>query len=196
MDGVLGACETSYGDGVKAVVFDTETNGLVENHTTKIERQPNVIEFYGCLVDLSTGEIEEEFDTLIRPPSAASVTEKITQITGIDYDQHLKDAPLVNEVFPKIARLLETAPMVIAHNLSFDIEMINLEAERLGIRIEWPIKKLCTVEASVYLKGYRLDLANLHQILFNEPFVGAHRAKSDVMANLRCAVEMYKRGMI
>ena len=38
---------------MKAFIFDTETTGLVKNRTIKLDDQPEVIEFYGALVDLS-----------------------------------------------------------------------------------------------------------------------------------------------
>jgi DNA polymerase III epsilon subunit-like protein len=81
---------------------------------------------------------------------------------------------------------------VIAHNLSYDRDMLNIEFQRLGHFIAWP-PGLCTVEQSVHYKGYRLNLTGLHEYLFGQPFAGAHRARPDVEALTRCCVEMFKR---
>jgi DNA polymerase III epsilon subunit-like protein len=175
-----------------AFIFDTETSGLIDNRTIKIDRQPSIIEFYGCLVDLETGEIKSELDLLIEPPK--EVSEEITNITSITNDM-LKGKPLFEAVASLIATAIENAPIVIAHNLSFDREMVDVEFERLGKTIKWP-RLLCTVEATIHLKGFRLSLSNLHETLFNEPFAGAHRARVDVQALVRCCVELFKRGEI
>jgi DNA polymerase III epsilon subunit-like protein len=173
-----------------AVVFDTETTGLISNRSLPLARQPEVIEFYGCLADLATGEIRAEVDRLIRP--SFPISERIVEITGIT-DEMVADAPRFADVADEIFSFLERAPWIIAHNASYDREICEIEAERLGRRIAWP-ELTCTVEATVFLTGTRLSLTGLHEYLFNEPFKGAHRGREDVGALLRCAVELTKRG--
>lgn len=178
---------------MKVLAFDTETTGLVSNHTMKLDKQPEVIEFYGCLVDLSSGEILDELEQLIRP--SKDITEEITRITSID-DAMVADSPAFAQVQESIKTFIEEAPAVLAHNLSFDMEVLDLEMERLNRSISWPKMRICTVEQTVHLKGFRLSLSGLHDHLFNETFPEAHRAKNDVIAMVRCAVELHKRGEI
>lgn len=184
-----------------ALLFDTETSGLIFNHTVKLDQQPEVIEFYGCLADLSSeGQILKELDLLIKPSKPLSDKpnlgdkKSIIDITGIT-NEMLSDQPSFKQVADDICNLLENAPVVMAHNVSFDMEMIDLEFERLQRRVRWPTA-ICTVEATIYLKGTRLNLTNLHQWLFQAPFPDAHRAKPDTLAQLRCATELFKRGII
>ena len=176
-----------------ACVFDTETTGLVENRTMTLTKQPEIIEFYGCVADLATGAIIDELDFLICP-SRLPLPDKIVKITGIG-DADLDGKPSFKDVSPQIFSMLEQAPLVIAHNASFDRDMVEIESERLGVQIKWP-RLVCTVEATIAVKGYRLTLSALHEELFGEPFKGAHRAKADVAALLRCCVELHKRDMI
>jgi len=173
-----------------AFVFDTETNGLSENRSIKLERQPHLIEFYGCLVDLAHGKILFDYETLVKPPKL--IEQEIADITSINNNM-LKDAPSFAEVADKIISSIEAAPLVIAHNASFDKEIIDIEANRLGRIVNWP-RVLCTVEQTIHLQGKRLTLTNLHQHLFNEKFADAHRAKVDTRALVRCCVELVKRG--
>jgi DNA polymerase III alpha subunit (gram-positive type) len=175
------------------VLLDCETTGFINNHVIKLERQPEIIEFYGCRADLDTGEILEEVDRLIKPKN--EIDPKITEITGITNEMVAERASF-KDYFPIIKILLESAPVVIAHNLSYDMEMIDIECEKLGQRINWPQRQVCTVEQTEWVKGYRLNLSALHELLFEEKFEGAHRAKVDVMATLRCAVELHKRRWI
>lgn len=175
-----------------AFLFDTETTDLTFNRTKKIDQQPHVYEFYGCLFDFNTGVLIDEIDTLISIP--IKIPAKSKKITGID-DDMLIGAPVFKEVAPRIKKLIEGAPLVIAHNMSFDREIIDIEFERLGETIKWP-KVLCTVEATLHLKGFRLSLTALHDILFAKAFPEAHRAKHDVAALTRCCAELYQRGEI
>lgn len=183
---------------MRALIFDTETSGLVRNRTLKLEKQPSIIEFYACLADLKTGKITKELDTFIKPQRPLLDTpppgerRTLTEITGIT-NEMLQDAPTFADKADEIRKLIEKAPCVIAHNASFDQEMCNIEFERLGQTVKWP-RVLCSVEATIAIKGFRLNLLGLHEELFGEPFTGAHRAKQDVLCLLRCCVELHKRG--
>ncbi len=184
-----------------AVLIDCETTGLVFNHSLPLNKQPEIIEFYGCLANLETGIIANDFHTFIKPNTAISdkpvdkhKKRTITDITGID-NAMLVDKPNFAAVAPRIKDLIEQAPLVIAHNLSFDREIIDVEFERLGQTLSWP-QCICTVEQTVHLKGYRLDLTTLHEVMTNEKFLGAHRANVDVAALLRCCVAMQRDGLL
>lgn len=177
---------------MKALVFDTETNGLVKTQLLPLTKQPSIIEFYGCLADLETGEIIEEIDQLIKPPG--EISEEITRITGLDAAS-VAGAPIFADQADRLRAFIEQAPLIIAHNASFDREMIDVEFERLGQTLAWP-RVICTVEQTIHLVGYRLNLSALYQHLFGEAFPNAHRAKNDVIALLRCCVELHRLGEI
>lgn len=186
-------------NGLWAVPFDTETTGLVKPRSIKLNKQPEVIEFFGCLVDLKSGKIDREIDLLIRPTVEYPMTEYTIRATKTKLSNDLlADAPTFQNVANDIRIFLENAPLLIAHNLSFDKEMIEIEFERLKAPpVIWPLRQFCTVEQSIHLQGRRLSLTKLHQYLFDgEEFLDAHRARNDVMALTRCAVEMHKRELI
>lgn len=175
-----------------AFLFDTETTGLVDNMTIPLDKQPSIIEFFGHAVNLETGEVLSEIEHLIKPPNP--ISEEITRITGITNEDLSTCAPF--QVYSELIRkAIESYDLVIAHNLSFDREMLTLEFMRLNQELVWP-RTLCTVEATVHLLGYRLNLTGLHQHLFGEGFPEAHRARHDVAAMTRCAIELHKRGEI
>lgn len=173
-----------------AIVFDTETTDLISTTAKALDKQPHIIEFYGCLVDTDKGKVKAELDFLCNP--GIPLTETITRITGIK-DSDLKGKPSFKEYLPKVQALFKKADVMVAHNLSYDHAMVGFEAERLGAAIPWPARRVCTVEATEHLKGFRLSLTALHELLFNEPFDGAHRAKVDVQALTRCYLELLKR---
>lgn len=175
---------------MRALLFDTETTGLIDNLTIAIDKLPEIIEFYGCYADLGNGQIESELNLLIKP--SKSISAEVTGITGID-DEMVREAPAFGQVADEILMYIQNAPLVIAHNLSYDKDVVNTEFKRLGQCVNWP-PVLCTVEQTIHIKGFRLSLSALHETLFNEPFSGAHRAKVDVKALLRCCVRLYEMG--
>lgn len=175
-----------------ALLFDTETTGLINNRTLQLDLQPEIIEFHGVIANLKTGKVSKKLSLLIKP--AKPITAEITRITGIT-NKIVEKRPPFAKVAPSIFKMIEGAPMAIAHNLTFDREMVEIEAQRLGKKVTWP-KTLCTVEQTVHIKGFRLTLTKLHEHLFNKTFDGAHRAGGDVAALLRCCVQLHKDGLI
>lgn len=181
---------------MRAVLFDTETTDLVSNSLLPLEEQPYIVEFYAMTLELSGEEWKkvDEFETFVKPP--VPVTETTTKITGIT-PEDVRDAPRWSEIVVRAHQILQNAEIVVAHNLSFDMAMIEFEAERAEMGApEWPDWKICTVEATEYFESHRLKLADLHQNLFGEKFTGAHRARTDVEAMGRCFVELWKRKVI
>lgn len=174
---------------MKATVFDTETTDLVTNRTLRLDRQPEVIEFSACYVDLDTGEEIEWLDHLIKPKS--NLREKTTKITRIT-DEMIASSPPFSDVADSIFNFLERGDAVIAHNFAFDRSVMDIEAERLNRTIAWP-HGLCSVEQTMWIKGARLKLEDLYFELFKVRFAGAHRARNDVKALVDCCVELRKR---
>jgi DNA polymerase III epsilon subunit-like protein len=187
------------GTKMKAVIFDTETTGLIDNRTVHLDKQPHMIEFFGQLVNLANGETEKEYSTLIKPPIPLPLNVKngkgIADMTGIS-EEMLEGQPSFKEVAEPIHEILSSAPCIIAHNLRFDMDMVEVELERLKRTIAWPKRQICSIEQTVHLRGHRLNLTKLHQILFPGETFTAHRAGEDVKALTRCCVELYKREII
>ena len=175
-----------------ALFFDTETTGLIRNRKIGLDKLPEIVEFYGCYADLETGEILEELDLLMKP--VRPMSDEVVKIHGIT-NAAVANAPRFAENALKITDFISRAPIVIAHNLSYDTEMVDIELERIGNKIQWP-QKICTVEQTVHIKGFRLSLAKLCEHLFGERFIGAHRADADVKALVKCYVELNKRGLV
>ena len=180
---------------MREIVLDTETTGLIFNHSITLDQQPEVVEYFGCVVDLAKRKVLSEYETLVKPTKYPMSPQIIAETKTKLSNEMLKSAPDFQIVAPLIKKQIEKAPLVIAHNASFDKEMINIEFERLDDEIKWP-PTLCTVEQTIHIKGRRLSLTNLHIELFKEPFPEAHRARADVMALVRCCNELFKRGLL
>ena len=173
-----------------ALILDTECTGLIDNRIVKDERLPEVIEFYAELVNLDNGALMSSLERLCKPTRA--ITQEIVDITGIT-NEMVADQPPFSLIAPTLFTLIETSPRVIAHNMTYDKECLDIEAQRLNYQIKWP-QLICSVEQTVHLTGRRLTLSALYQHLFKEKFKDAHRAKNDVKALTQCCVELYRLG--
>jgi DNA polymerase III alpha subunit (gram-positive type) len=178
---------------MKTLIFDTETTALTSNRLLRLEDQPRVIEFYGVLIDLDTGQRFDEYHSLINPE--IMITKEITKITNIT-NEMLKGQPTFFFIPEFITPLIVQSDQLLAHKLSFDMEIIEMEYDRLGSFPSWPNRLCCTVEQTVNLKGYRLNLASLYEYLFNKTPLEAHRAKDDVNTLVQCALELRRRDII
>lgn len=192
------------------VLFDTETTGLLKPKVADIHLQPQVIEYYGMkVVHRADGIIEkiDEFETYLRPAKEFNES-VITKITGIT-NAMIKDAPSFFDIHKKLLEFYSGVGRIVAHNCAFDDAMVKNEYLRLAadeqITVDEfndaiaqinSIKKLCTVQKTMFIQQRRLSLTNLHLELFGVQFEGAHRARGDVEALFRCYEELCKRGVI
>ena len=92
--------------------------------------------------------------------------------------------------------MVQEADSIVAHNLSYDLDIVNFEMDRCDKKAKWPLCRICTVEETEWLKGHRLKLADLFEHLTNEQFKDAHRARNDVKALTRCFNELRKQEFI
>ena len=195
---------------LQVIIFDTETTGLLKTKSSDIHEQPQIIEYYGmCVVHRADGIIEKvaEFETYFKPakPFDEAI---ITKITGIS-NAMVKDAPSFFDKHKELLEFYKGAHRMVAHNCAFDDAMVKNEFLRLAtdelitvdefnaaIEQIQEMKRLCTVQKTMFFQQRRLTLTNLHQELFGVPFEGAHRARHDVEALFRCYEELCKRGVI
>lgn len=166
------------------VLFDTETTGLLKPSANSVDEQPEIIELYACMINQDFEPLGE-FNSLFKPK--LPITEEITKITGLTNDD-VKDAPSFAEKVDDLAKFFTGADELIAHNLPFDRSMLANELIRCDrlIQFPWPRIHTCTVELSMEIEQRRLNLATLHTYATGKPHEGAHRAKEDVYALVRC----------
>jgi len=176
----------------KIIVFDTETDGLLKPSAAGIEGQPFITEIYMVKLD-EEFNILEEFESYIKIP--IPVPEFITRITGIS-DAMLSNAPTFRDISDKLKIFIEDATETVAHNHSFDKCMVLNQFIRAGYKeFDWPEIETCTVEKTMHIEQRRLNLNRLHELLFGKEFTGAHRAKTDVHALVRCYHKLREDGV-
>ena len=116
-------------------IFDTETTGLFSSALVEDKNKPELIEFMAVKMDLDTGTKIKEYEFLCKPQRKISA--ESVKITGIT-DELVKDQEPFAFYVTDIRDALENTDAVIAHNLSYDKEMMDTEMARCGMKLKWP----------------------------------------------------------
>jgi len=165
---------------MKTIVFDNETTGLLNHPDTPIDQQPHIIEFAAALIDENC-KVLKTIDKLIHPGCDLPDPEMNLKVSGIT-DEMLVHEGNFSERFKKINKFIKQGDVMIAHNLSFDKGMMEVEMQRLDRQFIFPTYGFCTVQINVPLYGYRVKLKDLYQDVVGKPLKQTHRALDDVLA--------------
>lgn len=164
---------------MKAIIFDTETTGLLLPSSAPLEKQPRIIELGAILVSTETGIIGE-LTQLINPEMEISA--EITKITGIT-NEDLVGKPTFKEYLPTLRAFFDGADMLICHNAPFDSGMLRNDLKRAGCDdFPWPAETICTAQEYTPVVGKRPRLLQLYEIIMGKPLAQTHRALDDAMA--------------
>ena len=184
------------------LVIDTETTGLTSlSFVTERNYQqwPRLVQIaWGIIVD---DQIHLKRTEIIRPegfniPADAVKVHGISQIQALEHGKDLKETLLdLNET-------MKSAHTIIAHNLNFDLGVIQSETLRTGASLEFPKKRQCTAfMGQKYMrkeKKQRLSefpgLSNLYQALFNREYMDSHKAHTDMIACAESYLALRKLG--
>lgn len=171
----------SAAGGRVVLLFDTETTGLTLHPSAPLARQPKMIEFGGLLVDADTGTVLSEESFLVNPEE--KITDEIIGITGITNDQLSAALPFVNYA-PRVASLLARADTLVAHNLPFDVSILQYAFERLENPPAYALPRnlVCTVATYREEFGYNPKLTELYEAKLGRKLAQTHRALDDVKA--------------
>jgi len=163
---VTNAREQSLED--TTVVFDLETTGFSKNKDKIIE--------IGA-VKVKGGVIVDQFSSFVNPE--VPIPYHIEQLTSIKDDMVI-DAPKIEEILPKFLAFCEDCVLV-AHNASFDVGFIQMNALRLNIEVDF------TVIDTVGLSRILLPTLNKYKLNIVAKALGVslenhHRAVDDAGA--------------
>lgn len=188
---------------MKVIIFDTETTGI-PSPTLDLENQPHVCQFGAVIYECDGSTLTEikRINQLIKP--GVSIPQECTFVHGIT-DAMVENAPTFAEVADLIVEAFHEADVAVAHNLSFDEQVLGFELERLGYGKNFlPDQKFDTMKSTRDLcripgrrpgKFKSPKLMELHQHLFNANFEGAHDAMADVLATGRCLEALLQQGI-
>lgn len=176
------------------LIFDTETTGFpVKGQPREHPAQARLVQVGWVVLDVNFREISC-FKSLIQLPSGKLIADGARAAHGInEADCHRYGIP-AKPVMDVYNELWLKSKKVVAHNLNFDRQLIDIENEdTLGL--DWSDQKcVCTMHLMTPVckieqltrAGYKWPkLQEAYQYLFKEEFKGAHDALSDVRATAR-----------
>ena len=189
----------------KLLFFDTETTGLPRNYkapVSDLENWPRLVQLSWIVTD-STGTEKRVKDFIIKP-DGFTIPEDSSKVHGITTEIAKREGSLLQNVLAEFVSDLESADVVIGHNVDFDKKVVGAEFIRCNIGSKALNKPtVCTMKSSTdYCAlpgkyGYKWPtLQELHNKLFGESFEDAHNSLNDIKATKKCYFELKKRNII
>jgi len=185
--------------------FDTETTGFMsQNKRPDHPDQAHVVQLAAQLVS-PENETLMEFSVIVNP--GVQIPKKMTEIHGIDNEMAEKYGIPPKMAVSLFMKLYEGADLLVAHNISFDIQVMETALARAGCaeKIDKPL--YCTMrEATNIVKAAPTprmlaagrthwkspNLGECIKHFFGEPLGGANNAMVDVKAARRIYFELTK----
>jgi len=185
--------------------FDTETTGLPLNWkapVTDLSNWPRLVQLAWLLYD-NSGNLVSGSDYIIKPEDF-TIPVVAAGIHGITQERACREGTPLAMVISEFFSYINKSEILVAHNMSFDENIVGAELLRLNMPNVIPQKsRVCTMMKSTqYCKlqgpyGYKWPkLSELHYILFRSDFAEAHNAAVDIQATAKCFWELKQRGII
>lgn len=192
---------------MKALIFDTETTGMVKwKEPAEHPGQPDLVQIAMMLVERDTWEVKSRVSLLVQLAAGASIEPEAEATHGIsarDCEEY-GVAPIV--ALSLFNQLCMRADVVVAHNLSFDQSIILTGLHRLGNKPNRMEGKglICTKEASTdvlklpgkYGKYKWPTLAEAYRHYTGLEIEGAHDALADTEACLAVYRALVSEGVL
>lgn len=185
--------------------FDVETTGLPKNWkapVTDLDNWPRLVQLAFLYYDRNGNKISGG-DFIIKP-DGFSIPKEASGIHGISTERAIREGKPLSLVLQQFKSLIDLAEVLVAHNMSFDENIVGAEFLRLGMRNPIPAKrKICTMESSTNFcaipgkNGYKWPrLSELHYKLFQTGFEEAHNAAVDITVTAKCFWELKRIGIL
>lgn len=192
---------------MKTLVFDTETSGMLQfNQPDNHPLQPHLVQLAFCLLN-EDYEKKSSFYCLIKP-DGWTIAKEAEAVHGISLETCKKFGIPILTALQTFAESLSQADRVVAHNISFDSRVINIESCRvnLSLRHNWAAPhNICTMKSSTdYCKlpgkiPGKYKWPKLHEALENmcgEVLLKAHDAMADVEACVKVFRKLTELGIV
>lgn len=184
------------------IVVDTESTGLTRlsfANKLNFKQWPRMVQIAWAIV--GDGAIIDRQSLLIQPADYA-IPAGATQIHGISQQHAIKHGVPIDAALHELNEAFAQCERIIAHNINFDIGIIESEALRQNIRVIIPARRICTVhlgrEYLRQVKGIKRGgypkLSHLYEALLGFSFSGQHDAASDVTACFHVYRKLKKLG--
>ena len=185
--------------------FDTETTGLPKNFnapSTDLNNWPRMVQLAYIFQDIH-GNVITKGNYIIKP-DGYSIPTTSTSIHGISTERANKEGKILSDVLKKFNSLVIQSKYLVAHNVNFDVKILEAEFIRMKMKSSLQSKsKICTMESSTNYcaingtYGYKWpSLSELYYKLFNSILKESHNAEIDISATAKCFWALKQEGVI
>jgi DNA polymerase III epsilon subunit-like protein len=203
---------------MRVLVFDTETTGLPKSKNISpdsLHLWPHIVQFSYVIYDTEVNDIVETSDSIVKINDDVFIPEEVIKIHGITNEISKNNGINIIFVLHNFFGHLKTVDLLVGHNLSFDINMVKVELNRLivengtSIIHRWNLDLLtnfeniyCTMKESIELCNIQLvnrfgkpyfkfpKLLELHTKLFETTPYNLHNSFNDILVTLRCFMKL------
>jgi DNA polymerase III epsilon subunit-like protein len=203
------------------LVFDTETTGLPKSKVINkdvLHLWPYIVQFSYIIFDTEFKTLIKMKDYIIRVPDFITISEEVSKIHGITNDISLSKGVNIVDVLNEFFADLSIVDYIVGHNVSFDLNMIRAELNRLIVNanndeelsefqthlttINASKNIYCTMKESIDLCAIQAKdkfgryynkfpkLIELYQKLFSITPNNLHNSLNDVIVCLRCFMKL------
>ena len=196
--------------GDNMIVFDVETTGLIARDASVKDhaRQPYVVQFSWMVYNYSHDLVLKHWNHVIRLPEGVEIPAESTEIHGITNEQMRASTVTMAEALEQFREDVGLAGVIVAHNLDFDMKMVQIEFSRNGFERWLDLRgmiQFCTMRCGealcklTYVSKYTgktkskfPKLVELYEHLFGEQPEDLHNSMVDILACLKCYLKMTK----
>jgi DNA polymerase III epsilon subunit-like protein len=202
---------------MRTLVFDSETTGLSKTQiisSSTIHLWPHVVQFSYIVFDTETNKIVKIKDSIIKVPDGFIIADENAKIHGITTEISLAQGTNLQPVLEEFFADFDAADHIVGHNVSFDINMIKAELQRLIMnsfdeklqeyltKINTSTKFYCTMQETIDLCAIEMKdkygrpykkfpkLVELYQKMFGVTPKNLHNSLNDVIVCLRCFIKL------
>ncbi len=120
---------------MKILIMDTETTGLPKTKTLNDESLalwPHIVQFSYIIYDTEFTKIIKVSDHVIKIPENINICEEVSNIHGITNFISQNSKFYIDKILIQFINdyLIFEVDLIVGHNLSFDINMVNVELMR------------------------------------------------------------------
>lgn len=190
---------------MRAIIFDTETNGKAKNFNapvTDLNNWPRIVQLAWKFIDTDTLEVIEQDVQMIKPDGWTIPKEKFFLDNNLTTERCEAEGKPLFIVLENFIDHINTADVLVAHNIDFDKNVVGAEFIRTGLKSK-VLPKICTMKSTTDLckipgpLGYKWPkLEELYLFLFNEKMGNAHDAMDDVTNTTACFLELLNRKVL
>jgi len=144
------------------LVFDTETTGKLVRQkkgdlVPAITEQPHILQLSFVVYDLFEHCVVDRYNSYVKVGEDVAISDFITGLTGIDRAKCNGQGAPILDVLERFYEAYVFCDCLVAHNIEFDITMIQIEVERNREAILAKAPQCLTIFNPIYEKMNRIE---------------------------------------